>query len=81
MTCPHGITGDPAVPGAACPYCESRDRPDYVRRARFRCRACAHEWIRGPSPGAVGFADNLCPRCGHDYSTWLNHPLNRERTA
>ena len=74
--CVHGIVGDPAVAGYACPYCESRDMPDYIRRARFKCLGCGHEFRRGPNTVRpdIGFTDNACPRCGHVYLTWLNHP-------
>ncbi len=78
MTCAHGIRK--AEKGFACPYCESDAMPDYICKARFKCTACGREWTRGPRPGGVGFMDNAC-KCGSARMTWLNHPLNREKTA
>jgi Zn finger protein HypA/HybF involved in hydrogenase expression len=40
----------------------------YIRRARFRCWDCKHEWTQRPGMTV------RCPRCGYNYCTWLNHP-------
>ncbi len=39
-----------------------------MEKAQLRCQKCKHEWEQDPKPAQ-------CPKCGHVYLTWLNHPL------
>ncbi len=44
--------------------------PEYILHAQYRCRKCGHEWTQRAAP-----VD--CPKCGHLYVDWTNHPLNQ----
>jgi len=39
-----------------------------IKKAKFRCWKCAHEWENEPGPTS-------CPRCQLLYATWVNYGL------
>lgn len=43
-----------------------------MEKAQLSCQKCKYEWEQDPKPAQ-------CPKCGHVYLTWLNHPLVIER--
>ena len=59
---------DPTGPGQKSP-----SEPSSVPPAFYECWRCEHRFWGDAGPGTI------CMECGHNYLTWLNHPLNLKR--
>lgn len=40
----------------------------YEKKAEYLCESCKYFWIQQCRP-------LNCPKCKHEYVTWVNHPL------